>query len=104
MLVDTFQALLPLLCAGAILTGLALDRRLAAGMPPATEEALADVPPGDPGADEAFAFRLLADSLIGELELRPECRDEVLDEMRREHALVVRWLTREAVDETDARG
>ena len=46
----------------------------------------------DDQVDERFAFGLVADMLIQQLNLRPEARDEILAELVRERALVVRWL------------
>jgi len=42
--------------------------------------------------DEQMAFALLADALVRQLELRPECRDQVLTELWRERELVRAWL------------
>lgn len=42
--------------------------------------------------DERFAFGLVADMLIEQLDLRPDARDAILAEVQRERALVVRWL------------
>jgi hypothetical protein len=49
----------------------------------------------DIGPDEAFAFALLADTLIRRLDLRPDARDAVLAELWREQVLVRAWLERE---------
>jgi len=46
--------------------------------------------------EEGGAFRRLAESLIHRLELRPDCRDELLIELGRERELVLAWLAHEA--------
>jgi len=84
---ESFQALIPVLCAACVLAGVMLDRRLRARWSTAAAEA---------DADESFAMRLLADSLIRSLDLRPECRDALVTELRRERELVSAWLLRDA--------
>ena len=42
--------------------------------------------------DERFAFGLVAELLIEQLDLRRDARDQVLVELYRERELVVRWL------------
>jgi len=50
----------------------------------------------DDQVDERFAFGLVADMLIEQLDLRPEAREQVLAEVMRERELVVRWLSARA--------
>jgi hypothetical protein len=86
MLIETLQALAPLLCAGCVAGAVALDFRMAKAFPARrdTEDAV----------DERFALKLVSDSLIRTLELRPELHEQVLGEVRKERALVIAWLRR----------
>jgi hypothetical protein len=81
VLLDTLFAVLPLLCAALVVAGVALDRGLDRRGARLEER-----------ADERFAFALLADALIRSLDLRPDCRDALCEELRRERALVRAWL------------
>jgi hypothetical protein len=51
--------------------------------------------------DERFALGLVADMLIEQLNLRPEAREDVLAEVKRERELVVRWLKARAITRSD---
>ena len=89
MSIELLQALLPVLCVVIVAAGIVLDRRVCR---PAPSAAAIDAI----GPDERFALRLVADSLIRSLQLRPECRAEVLAELLRERPLVLAWLARQS--------
>jgi hypothetical protein len=92
MPLDISQFLVPLLSVcgslGVFLTAIACDLRAHARhrATALTENEL----------DERFAIALVAETLIRELDLRTECRDQVLAEVRRERRLVVAWLQSQA--------